>query len=176
MFTFEDTFVLRTVIKTLQLLNSETGPWQLAFGASFGMILGLTPLLNLHNVLVLLLICLLRVNISFVLLFMGLSAGFAYLFDNQFHQLGYQLLNSETLIPLWTDWYNDALLRWSRFNNTVVLGSLVASLALFFPVALLVRFAVGQYRQRWQKKLEQTRFMQLLKASRWTEAFSKLGE
>ena len=79
-------------------------------------------------------------------------------------------------MPLWTEWYNDALLRWSRFNNTVVLGSLVASLLLFFPVAVLVRFAIGQYRQRWQQKLEQTRFMQLLKASRWTEAFTKLGD
>lgn len=167
--------MFRTIIKTLQVLNSETGPWQLAFGASFGMILGLTPLLNLHNLIVLLLVCLLRVNVSFVLLFMGLAAGVAYLFDNQFHQLGYQLLNSEALIPLWTDWYNDALLRWSRFNNTVVLGSLVAALALFLPVAIVVRLAVAQYRLRWQKKLEQTRFMQFLKASRWTEAFAKLG-
>jgi len=168
--------VFRTLIKTLQLLNSETGSWQLAFGASFGIILGLTPLLNLHNLLVLLLICLLRVNISFVLLFMGLAAAVAYLFDNQFHQLGYQLLNAPSLLPLWTDWYNDAALRWSRFNNTVVLGSVVVSLILFFPAALVMRLAVVQYRQRWQKKLEQTTLMRYLKASRWTEAFTKLGE
>ena len=168
--------MLRTVIKTFQLLNSETGPWQLAFGASFGMVLGLTPLLNMHNLVVLLLICLLRVNISFVLLFMGLAAGFAYLLDGYFHQLGYQLLNSEALIPMWTDWYNHPLLRWSQFNNTVVLGSLVGALIAFLPLALLVRLLVAQYRQRLQQKLEKTRFMQLLKASRWTEAVTKLGE
>lgn len=168
--------MLRTVIKTLQLLNSETGPWQLAFGASFGMVLGLTPLISLHNLPVLLLICLLRVNISFVLLFMGLAAGFAYLLDPWFHQLGYQLLNAPSLSSLWTEWYNDAVLRWSRFNNTVLLGSVVASALAFLPLAVLVRVGVGQYRQRWQKKLEQTRLMQLLKASRWTESLTRLGD
>jgi uncharacterized protein (TIGR03546 family) len=77
---------------------------------------------------------------------------------------------------LWTDWYNHPLLRWSQFNNTVVLGSLVGALIAFLPLALLVRLLVAQYRQRLQQKLEKTRFMQLLKASRWTEAVTKLGE
>ncbi len=168
--------MVRTFIKLLQVLNSETGPWQLAFGASFGMVLGLTPLLSLHNVVVLLLICLLRVNISFVLLFMALAAAFAYLLDPYFHQLGYDLLNQPALMPLWTDWYNHAWLRWSQFNNTVVLGSLVSALVVFVPVAILVRFLVQFYRQRWQKKFEQTWLMQLLKASRWTETLTKLGD
>lgn len=166
--------MLRTLFKFFVLLNSETSPWQLAFGAALGMVLGLTPLWSLHNVLVLFLLLLLRVNISFALLSMALCAGLAYGFDNQFHALGWQVLNAPMLQDLFNACYNIPLLRWAQFNNTVVLGSLLVSVILFLPFAVLVRIGISAYRRHWQARFEQLKIVQLLKASRWYEALSRM--
>jgi uncharacterized protein (TIGR03546 family) len=168
--------MIRQAIKLFTLLNSETNAWQLAFGASFGMILGFTPLLSLHNVIVLFLMFALRVNLSFAILSWGICSGFAYLLDNSFHQLGWSLLNSPALHELFTAWYNNPVWRWSRFNNTVVIGSLVVASALFVPMAVVLKIVIARYRQHLQARLEKLRIVQALKASRWYNAFNQLGE
>ncbi len=168
--------MIRQAIKLFTLLNSETSAWQLAFGASFGMILGFTPLLSLHNVFVLFLMFALRVNLSFAILSWGICSGLAYLLDNSFHQLGWSLLNAPTLQELFTAWYNNPIWRWSRFNNTVVIGSLVAALALFVPMAVVLKIVIARYRQHLQARLEKLRIVQALKASRWFNTFNQLGE
>ena len=166
--------MIRLVLKFFVLLNSASNPWQLAFGAAFGMVLGLTPLLSLHNVFVLLLLLVLRVNISFALLSMAVCAGFAYVFDAQFHQLGWQVLNATSLRDIWTMFYNHPVLRWSNFNNTVLMGSLIVSLLAFFPFAVLMRVLITVYRSKAQPHIEKLKVVQLLKASRWYDMFSKL--
>lgn len=167
--------MLGTLIKILKVLNSETGPWQLAFGVSLGMLLGLTPLLSLHNLIVVLIALWCRVNLSLFFVSFGVFSGIAYLIDPLFHQVGYAVLNSEPLLPLWTNWYNDAFLRWTRFNNTVVIGSLLIGLLALLPMTLLARFGVSYYRQHWQAKLEKTPLMKWLQTTRVTEAFTRLG-
>jgi len=168
--------MIRQAIKLFLLLNSETSAWQLALGASFGMILGFTPFLSLHNLVVVFLLLALRVNISFALLFWGICSGFAYLLDNQFHQLGWSILNAPALIDLFSAMYNHPLWRWTKFNNTVVIGSLLASLLLFFPLAAALKWAIVRYRLRWQARVEKLRVVQALKASRWFNSLNQLGE
>ena len=60
--------MLRTIAKLLKVLNSETEPGQISLGFCFALVAGLTPIWSLHNVFVLLLVLLLRVNLSAFLL------------------------------------------------------------------------------------------------------------
>ncbi len=79
--------MIKLLAKLLRVLNSETDPGQISLGLCFAMIAGLTPLLSLHNLVVLLLVCILRVNLSAFLLGLAVFTGIAYLLDPLFHHI-----------------------------------------------------------------------------------------
>ena len=56
--------VLKFLSKLFKALRSGDSPGQLAGGFALGMIIGLTPLWSLHNLLVVILIIIIKVNIS----------------------------------------------------------------------------------------------------------------
>ena len=57
-------FVLEFVAKLIKILRSEISPNQISWGFVLGMILGLTPIMSLHNLLVVILIIILKVNLA----------------------------------------------------------------------------------------------------------------
>ena len=86
--------MIKLLAKLLRVLNSETNPGQISLGFSFAMIAGLTPLLSIHNLVILLLVCSLRVNLAAFLLGLGVFTGIAYLMDPLFHLLGLAVLTA----------------------------------------------------------------------------------
>ncbi len=83
--------VLKILSKLFKALRSNESPGQLAWGFVLGMIIGLTPLWSLHNLVVLVLIIILRVNAAMSIAAFIIFSLFAYLFDPLFHNLGYWL-------------------------------------------------------------------------------------
>ena len=73
--------MIRAIIKLLRVLNSEAAPAQIGLALAFALIMGLTPLWSLHNLAVLLLVLVLRVNLSAFLLGTAVFSGLAYLLD-----------------------------------------------------------------------------------------------
>ena len=115
--------MLTIFAKIFKILNSETEPFQISLALCFAMVAGLTPLWSLHNILVLLLVLLLRVNLTtFILAWIGFS-GIAYLLDPVFHSFGYKVLTTASLQSLWTSIYNSILWRLTNFNNSLLMGS-----------------------------------------------------
>ncbi|MFA5795142.1 MAG: TIGR03546 family protein [Candidatus Brocadiia bacterium] len=158
--------LLKFLKQLFQILNGEVAPRQVAGGIAFGMILGLTPTFSLHNLVVVFLICIIRVNVSAVI-FSWLLFGLAsWAIDPLSHQLGYLLLvRMEFLKPLWTVFYNMPLIPLTGFNNTLLLGSLVISLILFYPGLIASEKGVLAYRASVKPRLEKLRIFQVLKAS-----------
>ena len=111
--------MLKAIAKVLKVLNSETEPGQISLAFCFSMIAGLTPLLSLHNLLVILLVLLFRVNLSTFILGLVFFSGVAYLFDPLFHWIGLTVLTVSGLEGLWTLIYNMTLFRLEKFNDTV---------------------------------------------------------
>ena len=170
--------MLRLIAKLLAVLNSETHPGQISLGFCFAMIAGLTPLLSLHNLVVLLLVLVLRVNLAAFVLGLGVFSGMAYLLDPVFHWNGLQILTMPSLEGLWTSMYNCPVGRLSRFNNTIVMGSLVFSLVLFVPVYILSNMLITHYRSHVLAWVEKTKLMRVFKASKlyqFYQTFSNLG-
>jgi len=117
--------LLKLIQSLIKTLHSEGTPGQVAAGLALGAILGLTPLWNLHNAVVLALIMVL--NVSFLGAMMGwaLSVPVGFLLDPAFDWIGRTLLlDTPALRPLWTALYNAPVVPLTNFNNTVVLGSL----------------------------------------------------
>lgn len=163
------------IAKVLKVLNSEAEPSQISLALCLSMIAGLTPILSLHNILVLLAALLLRVNLSAFILGWGFFTGIAYLLDPLFHRLGYGLLAAAALEGLWTRLYNLSLFRLENFNNSIVMGSLVFSLLAFVPAYLLSNFIIHRYREHILAWIRKTRLMQFIKASKLYTAYQALS-
>jgi len=168
--------MLTILAKIFKILNSETAPLQISLALCFAMVAGLTPLWSLHNILVLLLVLLLRVNLAtFVLAWVGF-AGLAYLLDPVFHGLGYTILTSASLQPLWTALYNSTLWRLTNFNNSLLMGSLVVSIVLFIPLFFVSRLIILKYREHILAWVMKSRLMQALKASKFYQIYQTVSD
>lgn len=139
--------VLKLIQSIIKALHSEGTPGQVAAGLALGSILGLTPLLNLHNLLIFALIIMLNVSFPGAMLGWALFTPIGFALDSLFDAVGHRLLlGTPALTPLWTTLANIPVVPLTNFNNTVVLGSLVVALVLLVPVYLLARWGVAQYR------------------------------
>ncbi|RLB11197.1 MAG: DUF2062 domain-containing protein [Deltaproteobacteria bacterium] len=158
--------MIRMIAKLLKVLNSETEPAQISLALCFSMIMGFTPLYSLHNILAVLLVLILRVNLSAFILGWAFFSGLAYLLDPLFHQIGLVLLTLSALEGLWTSLYNITLFRLENFNNSIVMGSLFLSLVFFVPLYLILNLTIRKYREHILAWIQKTRIMQAFKASK----------
>lgn len=166
--------VLKLLGKLIKALTSGESPSQLAGGFILGMIVGLTPFSNLHNLFVVLLIILIRVNISMSIFSALLFGAVAYLFDPLFHSFGYWLLVDVTALDgVWHAFANIPIVALFNFNNTVVLGSLIISMVLLLPMFFLMKKSVLLYRERIQDKLLKLKIVQTIKKSWIYSIYSK---
>lgn len=157
--------------KFIKLLNSETADWQLALALCFALFVVLTPFWSLHNLIILLLVCLLRVNLSFFFLSMAVLAAPTLLLTPWIHSLGESLLINASLKSFWTDLYASELARLFNFNHTLVLGGSLISLALFVPVFFLARSLISSYRGRFMHWVSQFHLVKWIKASDWVQNY-----
>jgi uncharacterized protein (TIGR03546 family) len=157
--------MIELVANLLKILNSETQPRQISLGICFAMVAGFTPLWRPHNLLVLLLVLVLRVNLSAFLLAWGVFSAIAYLLDPLFHSLGLALLGAEGLQGLWTALYNHPWFPLTQFNHSITMGSLAVTIVLFVPLLLLGNFIIKNYREHILAWVRKSRVGQMIKAS-----------
>jgi uncharacterized protein (TIGR03546 family) len=164
------------VLKLLKALNSEVGPWQIAFAGAFSMIIGLTPLWSMHNVFVLLLVFIFRVHLATFFVFWGVFSGLAYLADPWFHDIGLGLLYNEGLQAMWTGLYQNDFWLASHFNHSITLGSLLVTVIAFLPTAVLFRLGIIQYRAYMLPYINKMKVIQVLKGSKFYQLYERVGD
>ena len=167
--------MINIIARLLKVLNSETAAGQISLAVCFGMVMGFTPLWSLHNLLVLLLACIIRVNLSAFFLSWGVFSAIAYLLDPPFHAIGLSVLTAAPLKSFWTALYNNIWFRLDGINNSITMGSLIASLLLFVPLLLLLNFAIRNYRDHLLAWIKKTRVAQVLGASRLYKAYQTVS-
>lgn len=118
--------LLKLLQQLIKALNSDGTPGQVAAGITLGAALGLTPLLNLHNLIIVALAVILNVSVPGFMLGWALFVPLGFVLDPVFDAIGRALLlQVGTLRPVWVDAYNSAAVL-TNFNNSVVIGSLVS--------------------------------------------------
>lgn len=142
------------LVKFLKALNASEAPWQLSLALSLALVPGLTPMLSLHNLVVLFLALFLRLHLGLFLSFALLFSGVAYLLDPLLDSLGYAILTAPALQSLFEGWYQSSLMRLAAFNNTVVMGGLVLSLAVGIPGFFILNRLIRLYRFKLQAFVE----------------------
>jgi uncharacterized protein (TIGR03546 family) len=160
-------FALLKLIQSLfGALHSEGTPGQLAAGIALGSILGLTPLINVHNAVVFGALVLLNVSFAGGMLGWALFVPIGFLLDPLFDWIGHSLLLAPSLTPMWTSLYNMPIAPLTNFNNTVVLGSLVFAVLFTIPLFFAARYGVVRYRATVGERVRQSKFYRYLTASK----------
>jgi uncharacterized protein (TIGR03546 family) len=142
-----------TIKKIWNALNHAGKPWQIAMAIALGMIVGFTPLGSLHNIVILLLVLILNIHFGIFILALSLFSTLGFILDPLFGFVGHSILTSGGLNSLFTAWYNDPFMQLTSFNNTILMGSLVLSLVLFFPIFKVISIILVKYRELMATKI-----------------------
>ena len=156
--------LLQSLVKTL---HSDGTPTQIAAGVALGAALGLTPIANVHNVLIFILLAVLNISFGAGLFAWAALVPVGFLLDPLFDRVGRTLLiETPSLRPLWTAWDNTPGLALTNFSNTVVLGSVVVWLLIALPIFAVTRLGVIRYRATIGERVRQSTLYKAITASR----------
>jgi len=170
-------FWIKLLTNFIKIMREGQTPNQVAGGFALGMIVGVSPSFTLQGLFVWLIILVLDVNLSAALLAFTVFALIAFLVDPLFHALGYFLLvDVDALRGFWTWMYNVPIAPLTRFYNTVVIGSFVSGLILFFPVFYGMKRFVIAYRATIGARIERTRVYQVLKRNALVTWYTKIRD
>ncbi|QDT92377.1 TIGR03546 family protein [Gimesia algae] len=156
------TYWLRPLRFLAGAFSGASSPRQLALGFSMGMIIGLVPKDNLISVLLLFLLASLKINLSSASLATLLFSWLTLMLDPLSHLIGRGVLLSAPLQGFWHWLYEMPLAPWTDFNNTIVMGSLILGVMLFYPVYRLTRPLFEKYTPLLTEKLQKYRIVQIL--------------
>jgi uncharacterized protein (TIGR03546 family) len=154
---------LRLLKDLVAALHGGSDPRHLAAGFALGAALGLIPKGNLFAVVFLLLFFALRLNKGLALMSACFFTPVGYAVDGLAHEVGLALLKAPALAGAWTALYDLPIVPLTRFNNTVVLGSLVLGLALFTPLYFFFLRFVAWYNANLAAKVERLKVVQWVK-------------
>ena len=166
-------FWIKIIKKVIKALNANVSPSELAGGILLGAGLGLIPGFKLHELLIIALLIVLRVNVGAAIIFAPLFAIAGYFLDPVSGALGYSLLTMDALQGLWTTLYNIPLVPFTGFNNTVTLGSTLIYTVMAAPLYLFLKKAVILYRKKILPLLEKLKIFKILKASKLYSVYDR---
>ncbi|MDH5588471.1 MAG: TIGR03546 family protein [Gemmatimonadota bacterium] len=160
-------WIVKLVQSLVKALNSEGTPGQVAAGMALGACLGLTPLMNLHNLAVVGIILFFRVSVPGAMLGWLLATPLGFALDPVFDALGRRLLlDSGALSDVWATAYNTPVVALTNPTNTIVLGSLLGWAVLAVPLFFLCRWGVDAYRRTIYARYKDARLFKALRASK----------
>lgn len=167
------TLLLKQIFSLFQLLNSDKGSVSIALGVCCGFILGMTPSLSLQSLVIFLLLFIFRIQIGAALVTAFFFSFIAWLLDPAYHKIGSIILNLEALQSTFTSLYNMPIIPFTRFNNTVVMGSGVMAFALTPIVYFLSLFLVNKYRATVVARFKETKAWKIWKATTFFKLYEK---
>jgi uncharacterized protein (TIGR03546 family) len=148
-------WVFRPLKMLVAVFTGGGSPRAVAFGFAFGMMIGLLPKGNLTAAALSVVVLSTRANLAAATLAGFLFSWLAVWTDPLAHRLGSAVLTQ----PAWQSWfvrvYELPLMPWTGLNNTVVLGSLLLAIVLFYPIYRLTWLAFDRHHARLADTLQQ---------------------
>jgi uncharacterized protein (TIGR03546 family) len=149
--------MIKALARLIVALNANTRPAEIGAGAAFGLLLALVPGGNLLWIALFVAAFLIKMNLAATFLLLGLLRLIVPFVDPALDALGYLVLSTPALAPLFTALQNAPVVPWTRFNDTVVMGGFVAGLVLWVPVCLGFIALVKVYRAKLRERIAGSR-------------------
>lgn len=170
------TLLIKQLLNLIKMLHSENGTTQIAWGLTLGVFLGFSPFFSLQSFLILTILFFFRVQFGAAFLSAFVFKFIAFLIDPLANRLGQWALEETSLRPLWTNLYNIPLLPYTRFNNSIVMGSFLVALILSPFLYFFFIFAVKKYRTSIVARFEKSKAFKALQASKFYVWYSKYND
>ncbi len=168
--------ILKQLFAFIKLLNSDTGNISLAAGMTCGFILGMTPVLSLHSLIVFLILFFFRIQIGAALVTAFFFKFIAFLLDPVFDAVGSRFLEIASLQSAFTTLYNMPIIPFTRFNNSIVMGSAVVTFTLSPLVFIASQFFIVKYREIVVTRFRSTRFWKAIEATKFYQWYYKYDQ
>lgn len=139
--------MLSYIIKLLKALGANSKPSQIANSFCIGFILGVMPKNNLLWWLVFVFFVFVRINKAGYFIMMLLGAFISPYLDPTFHKIGEFVLTYEPLVPVYSKLLEIPFVGFTRFNNTIVCGSLVAGIIAYIPLYIFMLVFIWVWRK-----------------------------
>jgi uncharacterized protein (TIGR03546 family) len=167
------TVLLKQLFGFLKLLNSDKGENQIAVGIACGLILGFAPSFSLQTLVVIVVLFFFRIQIGAAMIAMFFFAIIAWVFDPVFDSIGRFTLELSSFKGIFSTMYNMPIVPFTKFNNSVVMGSLVLSFILAPLVFVISKILIIKYRIAVFEKFKETKFFKGVKATGFYKWYAK---
>ncbi len=168
--------ILKQLFSFIKLLNSDTGTISLAMGMTCGFILGMTPSLSLHSLIIFLILFFFRIQIGAALVMAFFFKFVAFILDPAFHAVGSKMLELPSLQGFYTTLYNMPLIPFTRFNNSIVMGSAVITFILSPFVFIMSRIFIVKYRATVVARFKETKLWKAIEATKFYQWYYKYDQ
>lgn len=154
--------MLKYIKSFFMALNANAHPGDIAHAVALGLLLAFVPRANLLWAFLFFLTLFIRVNkgaffISLILL--SFVTPFA---DVPVEAIGYWFLSLKPLGGIFHALYQTPFIGLTRFNNSLVMGSLLVGVILYAPVVILFTRLVQKYRSELQPKIIKSKAYQFV--------------
>lgn len=158
---------VKLIQSLVKALNSEGTPGQVAAGIAMGSCLGLTPLVSLHNLMIVGVILFFRVSVPGAMLGWLIFTPVGFALDPLFDAVGTTLIaETPALRELWIMLYNTPIVALGNPTNTIVVGSIVSWALGAVPVFFAARWAIARYRATIYERYKDAKVFKALRASK----------
>ncbi len=166
---------LKWLAQLVKLISEGENPRLLAGGAALGFCLGLVPGWPLHLWPVIIILLLFNFNLAMAGLGSAVALALAWLLDAPMESLGdWVLTGVPALQGLWTTLYNSEMLAFTRFNNTLVMGTSLSALVLTPLFYFLILTLLVQYKEKLAQKFSNSSIGRLIKGSKFFGVYQRV--
>jgi uncharacterized protein (TIGR03546 family) len=149
--------MIKPIVRAIVALNTNVKREQLAAGFACGLLFALLPAGNLLWLALFIATFFFKVNYAMQLLAALVLSPLRLILGGALDSLGWAILNASFLRAPFTALYNAPIAPLTRFNNTIVMGGLVAGIALWLPAFFAMRAFVSFYRAKLAPKMTESK-------------------
>ncbi len=158
--------IVKQIMNLIRMLHSENGTNEIAWGLTLGAFLGFSPFFSIQTFLIIFIIIIFRVQFGAAFISAFFFKIVAFIIDPAADVLGRWALENGSLRPLWTTLYNIPIAPYTRFNNSIVMGSFIVALILTPFLFFFFKFLIRKYRDHVVQAFERTPLWKAFKASK----------
>ena len=154
--------MLKYIKSFFMALNANAHPGDIAHAVALGLLLAFVPRANLLWAFLFFLTLFIRVNKGAFFISLILLSFITPFADVPVEALGAWVLSLKPLGGVFHALYQTPFVGLTRFNNSLVMGSLLVGIILYAPVAILFTRLVQTYRSKLQPKIIQSKLYQAI--------------
>jgi len=154
--------VLKGIGKLISALNGNLKKSQIAAGVAWGVLLGLVPLSNPFGIVLFVISFFFSHNHGAKIFGLAIVKILSLIILPALDVLGWTILHIDSLQPLFTAMFNMPFVPFTKFNNTLVMGGLIAGIVLWLPVFALFMKLIPLYREKLAPKIRDSKIVKKL--------------